>query len=380
MNTPLQISKFRAGRQVRQTGYRSFIPEKVNRQWIVDSPQTETLIAEAHRKLGELNAFSQLIPDIDFFIYMHKAKEATTSSRIEGTQTRIEEAFLRIEEVNPELRDDWQEVQNYIEAMNYAIGELENLPLSNRLLRHTHRLLMQGVRGRHKQPGEFRQSQNWIGGASLQDAVFIPPPQQDVPDLMGDLEQFLHNEDIHVPELVRIAIAHYQFETIHPFLDGNGRIGRLLITLYLVSRRLLVRPSLYLSAFFEKNRMLYYDNLNRTREQHALDHWLKFFMVGVIETSESSIQTFRNILQLKAQIEVQLATLGKKQSNALQLLQFLFSKPVVNAKDVAEAIQSSAPTANSLLADFVQLEILQETTGYQRNRIFHFKPYLDLFG
>ena len=379
MNRPLKVSEFRAGHWVRQTGFRSFIPEKVDLQWIVDSPETETLIAEAHRKLGELNAFSQLIPDIDFFIYMHKAKEATTSSRIEGTQTRIEEAFLRIEEVNPEQRDDWQEVQNYIEAMNYAIEELENLPLSNRLLRHTHQLLMQGVRGRHKQPGEFRQSQNWIGGATLQDAVFIPPPHQDVPELMGDLEQFLHNEDIHVPELVRIAIAHYQFETIHPFLDGNGRIGRLLITLYLVSKKMLVRPSLYLSAFFEKNRSLYYDNLTRTREQHTLDQWLKFFMAGVIETSESSIQTFRNILILKEKIEAQLFTLGKKQGNALQLLQFLFSKPVVNAKDVTDAVNVSAPTANTLLADFVRLEILQETTGYQRNRIFHFKPYLDLF-
>ncbi|MCB0521949.1 MAG: Fic family protein [Lewinellaceae bacterium] len=379
MNAPLKVSEFRAGQWVRQTGFRSFIPEKVDRQWIINSPETETLIAEAHRKLGELNAFSQLIPDIDFFIYMHKAKEATTSSRIEGTQTRIEEAFLRIEEVSPEQRDDWQEVQNYIEAMNYAIAELENLPLSNRLIRHTHQLLMQGVRGRHKQPGEFRLSQNWIGGATLRDAVFIPPPHQEVPALMGDLEQFLHNEDIHVPELVRIAIAHYQFETIHPFLDGNGRIGRLLITLYLMGKKLLVRPSLYLSAFFEKNRSLYYDNLTRTREQHTLDHWLKFFMAGVIETSESSIQTFRNILILKERIEAQLFTLGKKQGNARQLLQFLFSKPVVNAKDVADAIHGSAPTANSLLADFVRLQILEETTGYQRNRIFHFKPYLDLF-
>jgi Fic family protein len=202
---------------------------------------------------------------VDFFIRMHVSKEATSSSRIEGTQTDIGDALQKIENIDPEKRDDWQEVQNYIEAMNQAMAALAKLPLSGRLLRDTHRTLMQGVRGEHKQPGKFRLSQNWIGGSSLQDAAFVPSHHADVPDLMADLERFLNDAEHPVPELVRIGIAHYQFETIHPFLDGNGRIGRLLITLYLVSRGLLAKPTLYLSAYFEKHRQLYYDNLSRAR-------------------------------------------------------------------------------------------------------------------
>jgi Fic family protein len=263
--------------------------------------------------------------------------------------------------------------------MNYAIAELERLPLSNRLIRETHRLLMQGVRGEHKQPGEFRQSQNWIGGATLRDAVFIPPPHTEVPDLMGDLELFLHNDAIQVPELVRIAIAHYQFETIHPFLDGNGRTGRLLITLYLVSTGLLARPALYLSGFFEKHRMLYYDHLNRTRTHNDLHQWLRFFLTGIVETATASIQTFRDIAALREALEERLASLGKRQANARPLLRFLFSKPVTNAAEVIREISVSPPTAHSLLAEFVRLGILEEVTGYQRNRSFHFKPYLEIF-
>ncbi|MFQ5447932.1 MAG: Fic family protein [Saprospiraceae bacterium] len=379
MKGPLKVSEFQAGTWVRQTGYRSFIPNRINRQWVLDSPETEALLAEANHRLGELNAFSQLVPDVDFFIAMHKAKEATTSSRIEGTQTGVGDAFLKIEDVSPELRDDWQEVQNYIRAMNHAIAELEHLPLSNRLIRQTHKLLMEGVRGRHKLPGEFRRSQNWIGGATIKDAVFIPPPHHEVPDLMGDLESFLHNEDIHVSELLRVAIAHYQFETIHPFLDGNGRVGRLMITLYLVNKKLLVKPALYLSEFFEKNRMLYYDNLTTAREKNALNQWLRFFLVGVVETSKSSIQSFRDILMMQASIEARTATLGRRQANAKRLVQKLYSRPIVNAKEVAEMLEVSAPTANSLLAGLVRLEILEETTGYLRNRMFRFREYLDLF-
>ncbi len=336
-------------------------------------------MAEANRKLGELNGYSQLVPEIDFFVSMHKAVEATTSSRIEGTQTTVEEAFLKSEEVRPEYRDDWQEVQNYIAAMNFAITELEQLPLSNRLIRETHRVLMQGVRGEHKQPGEFRQSQNWIGGATLRDASFVPPPHTEVPELMGDLELFLHNGEIHVNELVRIAIAHYQFETIHPFLDGNGRTGRLLITLYLVSTGLLKRPSLYLSSFFDKHRMLYYDHLTRTRTHHELNQWLKFFMVGVIETSGSSIQTFKDINLLKEDLGKRLLQLGKRSVNAGLLLNYLFKKPITNAAEVTQELKISPPTAHSLLAEFLRLGILVEVTGYQRNRSFRFREYLGIF-
>jgi Fic family protein len=225
------ISTYQSGKWVRQLEYQSFSPTVINCQWGVDIPEIQTLSDEAHGYLGELNAYSRLIPDIDYFIKMHIAKEATTSSRIEGTQTNMEDAFLDKEDIQPEKRDDWQEVQNYIEAMNVAISELERLPLSNRLIRFTHQHLMQGVRGEVKLPGEFRASQNWIGGATLKDAVFVPPHHTEVQDLMADLEKFLHNDEIYVSDTIRIAIAHYQFETIHPFLDGNARIGRLLVTL-----------------------------------------------------------------------------------------------------------------------------------------------------
>jgi len=239
----MDISQFNAGYFEQQFQYKSFVPEPINREWVISNPEVLTLLTNASHLLGELNAFAQLIPDVDFFIQMHITKEATTSSRIEGTQTNMEEALGGEQDIDPERRDDWQEVHNYIQAVNYAIAQLETMPLSNRLLRSTHQILLQGVRGKNKLPGEFRNSQNWIG-PSLKHAVFVPPHYSRVPELMGDLEQFSHNEAIYVPHLVRIALIHYQFETIHPFLDGNGRLGRLLIPLYLAHANVLTKPAL----------------------------------------------------------------------------------------------------------------------------------------
>lgn len=374
----MDLKEFKAGVSRKQLGFRSFMPEQVNLQWIISDPGLNTLLAEANRLLGELNALSLYVPDVDFFITMHVTKEATESSRIEGTQTNIEEALLKAEALEPERRADWQEVQNYIEAINFAIDELARLPLSNRLLRATHAILLQGVRGQHKMPGEFRTSQNWIG-PSLQAATFVPPAQQEVPELMGDLESFLNNDDIQVPDLVRIAIAHYQFETIHPFLDGNGRLGRLLITLFLVSNRLLARPTLYLSDFFEQNRLRYFDLLTAVRTQNRLQEWVGFFLTGIVETSRKGIATFQQVLRLKEEVESQVLGLGKRGPLARQLLRHLYRQPLVTANEVAEALHVSGPTANALIQELVRLGVLHELTGYKRNRIFSFSEYVRLF-
>jgi Fic family protein len=375
----MNISNYKSGKLVQRVEYKSFEPSFINTQWILDNTALVLLLSKADQKLGELNAFSQLIPDVDFFIKMHVLKEGTKSNRIEGTQTNIDEAVQKEEYINPDKKDDWQEVQNYVEAMNTAIVELNNLPLSNRLLKKTHKMILKGVRGKHKEPGEFRISQNWIGGSSLADATFIPPHHDGVLDYMSDLEQFIHSENSNLPHLIKIAILHYQFETIHPFLDGNGRIGRLLITLYLVSSGLLVKPTLYLSDFFEKNKAYYYDNLTVVRTKNDLLQWLKFFLEGVRVTAESSIQTFKEIIALRALVEAKIMKLGKKQLLAKNVLQYLYSQPISDMQSIASATNVSISTISRLLNDFVNLEILVEQTGFKRNKVFAFEQYLKIF-
>lgn len=375
----MDIKAFKAGKYVKQIEYSSFLPAKISKEWIISSPKINHLLSDANRLLGELNAFSQMIPDVDFFIKMHISKEATTSSKIEGTKTNMEEALLNEDDINPEKKDDWIEVQNYIKAINYSINELEKLPLSNRLLKNTHKVLLKGVRGKDKLPGEFRKSQNWIG-ATLKDALYIPPHHTDLPDLMSDLEIFLNDNSIYVPHLIKIAIAHYQFETIHPFLDGNGRLGRLLITLYLVSNDILKKPALYLSDFFEKHRNYYYDNLMQVRLNNDLEQWIIFFLVGVIETSKSSIQVFKDIISLKAEIvNNRLPKLGSKAEKGIKMLKILFENPIITASGLVEKMGVAHSTANRLLSEFEKLNIIEEYTGFKRNRKFIFKEYFKIF-
>ena len=376
----MDISDYQAGRLEDRYEYQAFLPETVCHEWVSADAELTEILGRADRALGELNAFAQLVPDIEFFIQMYVAKEATQSSRIEGTQTNIEDAFKDVDDLTPEERDDWAEVQNYIRAINFSIEALETLPLSNRLLRQTHEILMEGVRGKDKRPGEFRISQNWIG-VSLKNAVFIPPHHEHVPDLMSDLEKFLHADDIFVHPLLRIAIAHYQFETIHPFLDGNGRLGRLMISLYLASEGLLSKPALYLSDYFERNKTAYIDHLMAVRQGNHLRDWLIFFLHGVEETARASADVFRAILELKGRIERDVLPRfsSRRQDNAQTVMRALYARPIVDVKAVAELTQTTANTASALIADLVEQGVLTEFTGQRRNRLFIFRDYIELF-
>jgi Fic family protein len=373
------MKDFKSGVYITQGYYKSFQPSIINRQWSMANMEVIQLLSKADRELGRLDMYSNYIPNIDLFISMHVLKEATQSSKIEGTQTNIEEALREREDIPLDKRDDWEEVQNYSQAMKEAIKDLENLPFSSRLIRETHKILLQGVRGEKKLPGEFRRSQNWIGGASLNDATFIPPVHSSIPELMSDLESFVHNTDVFLPDLIKIALIHYQFETIHPFLDGNGRVGRLMITLYLVSKGILKKPILYLSDFLEANRRHYYENLTLVREKNDISQWIKFFLVGIIETSTNGIKTFDSILQLQKQVEKDLQTLGSRTANAIKIVNYLYQKPLINAEKVSEVARISYPSAYKLIADMEKLGILKEITGGQRSREYIFEEYLKIF-
>lgn len=373
------MKNFKSGIYIKQNSYKSFQPEKINKEWTIENMELLNLLSQADRQLGRLDMYSEYIPNIDLFISMHVLKEATQSSKIEGTETNIEDALLDKEDLNEEKRDDWEEVQNYISALNSAIGNLEKLPFSSRLIKETHKILLQGVRGKHKLPGEFRTSQNWIGGASINDAIFVPPIQSSINEYMSDLEMFAHNEEHYFPEILKIALIHYQFETIHPFLDGNGRVGRLMITLYLVEKGILKKPILYLSDFFERNRTLYYDNLTRVREKNDIIQWFKFFLVGVIETAKKGISTFDSILKLQKEVENKIQKLGSRANKATLLINYLYQHPIVDAQKAKEITGLSLPSVYKLLEEFENLQIINEITGSKRGKLYLFKEYTRLF-
>ena len=376
----IHLEQYQSGQYREGYEYRYFLPSTINDEWVWQTTQINLLLEKAAVKLGELNSFARLVPNTDLFIQLHVTKEAVVSSRIEGTQTDMREAVLPESEISPEHRNDWHEVQNYTQALNQAINELKVLPLSSRLLKQTHATLLQSVRGEHKMPGEFRTSQNWIGGQSLADAAFIPPHHQHVNELMGDMEHFLHNRDIHVPALVRIAIAHYQFEAIHPFLDGDGRIGRLLIPLFLVSEGILDKPLLYLSSYFEKNKGLYYDNLMMVREKNDMLQWLKYFLVGVEQTSSLAVAALSTIIALRVRLEQDLQLkFGRRAASAQRLLNALFRQPAINVEAVQKICGISYKAANELVTQMCAQGILQEITGQTRNRVFIFAEYLEVF-
>lgn len=372
-------NNYTAGNYRQQKEYKSFTPSFINHQFTWENPEIDVLIEQGAKLLGELNAYTSIRQDVDFFIPMNIAKEATYSNQIEGTKTELDEALLQVAEINPERRDDWQEVQNYIDATNYAIARLFKLPLSIRLLKEAHKILMSGVRGKHKAPGEIRRSQNWIGGSSLSDAFFVPPSPEELPDLLSDLEKFWHNQSLQIPILIKIAITHYQFETIHPFLDGNGRCGRLLIVLQLIDANILNRPNLYMSTFFEKHRNTYYNSLTKVRTDNDLEQWIIFFLSVLVESAKHGIETYKSIIILREEYERKILTLGARTKNAQKLLQQMYKTPILSVRSVEKVLEISFSSANRLLKSMEEMGILTQIRGHSQGRLFVLEKYLDLF-
>ncbi len=375
----MDLKTFKAGTYKKNGDYKTLSPTKLNQLWVCTDPYIHMLLEEANRTLGELNAFSRIVPNVDLFIRMHVVKEATQSSRIEGTKTQFVEALMDKDNLAPEKQDDWQEVQNYIAATEKAITLLKKLPICSRLIKTAHEVLMQGVRGEGKAPGEFRKVQNWIGGRSPAEAAHVPPQAQEVPDLMGDLEAFLNNHELNIPHLLRIAMGHYQFETVHPFLDGNGRTGRLLIVLYLIQNGLLLQPTLYLSDYFEKKRREYFDCLSGVRSSGGMHRWLIFFLGAVIETCKTGCKTFEKVLDLRNLVDEEIRKAGPKASNVDLLFRELFQNPILEMTNKARIEGIPNRTFRRLIDLYVEKGFLVELSGKHRDRTFAFKRYVDLF-
>ena len=376
----MKLEDYKAGEYKQGNGYKAFLPSNINYNWGWDDTKLDSLLAEANRQIGELNAYSLLLPNVDLYIKMHVKIEANKSSRIEGTRTTIEEDLSDLQDINPEKRDDWEEVQNYVKATNYGIERInDGFPVCNRLFREIHKILLNGVRGEKKTPGEFRISQNWIGGTMTSNAAYVPPLVEDLSDCLKDLELFINNEEIDTPDLIKIAMIHYQFESIHPFLDGNGRIGRLLIPLYLQSKKYLDNPCLYISFFFEKNRDLYYQKLNDVRVKNDIIGWIKFFLEGIIETAKIAKLKFKKVVELTKKIDSQIIELNVKYDNAKKIMDYFYNEPYSSRKKISEALEMPESTVNGVITGLKNANIIKETTGYSRNQVFVFAEYVNIF-
>ena len=378
------VGSNRAGTYLTQpTGYRAFIPAPLPPQPGLNlEGELQSLLSAADRALGRLDGSVLTLPNADLFVFMYVRKEAVLSSQIEGTQSSLQDLLAAEAQIlDQSLPRDVDEVVNYVQAMNHGLTRLNELPVSVRLIREIHTKLMEGVRGGRLSPGELRTSQNWIGpgGSTLNTASFIPPPPHEVPQALGDLERFLHTEDT-LPPLVKIALAHVQFETIHPFLDGNGRVGRLLITFLLTEREILHKPVLYLSHYFKQHRQTYYEKLQAVRDNGAWEDWLVFFLRGVVEVAKEAAATAKRILQLREEHRSAITTrMARGAANGHKVLERLFDRPILSVNDVREITGITFAAANNIVSRLVELGILSEMTGNARNRRFSYAPYIALF-
>ncbi|HAZ15368.1 MAG: cell filamentation protein Fic [Chlamydiae bacterium GWC2_50_10] len=371
----------RSGRYITQPNqYKAFIPTNLPPMPPIQiEGEMQCLLTEANIAIGKLDTMGYLAPNLNHIIAMYVRKEALLSSQIEGTQASFEDIFEYENQIPVKNANDVEEVVNYIKALNHGMQRLNNFPMSLRLIKEIHTLLLEGVRGTDKTPGEFKKSQNWIGpaGSTPSTASFIPPPPKEAIAAMGELELFLHkNSDI--PLLISCALIHYQFETIHPFLDGNGRLGRLLITFYLYWKKALQYPTLYLSYYFKIHRQEYYDRLNLVRTKGDYEQWISFFLKGIIWTCDSALQTIKTVLQLQETHKKRLITAKLSTSYAIALLDYLFEKPHLSIKDTAIQFKISYQSAKSLMHQFVSLNILKEITGKRRDKRYSYWEYLDL--
>jgi len=375
---------FRAGRYQKQpNGYSAYIPARLPpKPPIRISNDLQTLLSKADRALGRLDGSIQTLPNPDLFVFMYVRKEAVLSSQIEGTQSSLNDLLAAEASIlSPDRPKDVDEVVNYVNAMNYGLERLRTLPLSIRLIKEIHERLLSGVRGEHLTPGELRRSQNWIGphGCTLAEASFVPPPPDQVPQLLGDLEKFLH-APADLPALIQIGLAHAQFETIHPFLDGNGRVGRLLISFLLCQREILLKPVLYLSHYFKRHRAAYYEHLQDVRDQGDWEAWLAFFLRGVAEVSAEATTTARRVLALREDHRTSAAEhLGRAAGNGIRVLEHLYQKPILSVLEVQKLTGTTFPAANQLISRLVKLGIVSEITGQKRHRRFRYEPYIQLF-
>ncbi|MBJ2151354.1 Fic family protein [Paracoccus sp. IB05] len=374
----------RSGTYVQQLeGYKAFIPKNLPPSPPVEfDDELRTLLSKADRAVGRLDGSIEALPNPELFVFMYVRKEAVLSSQIEGTQASLGDVLEVEAQIFDPLRpDDTSEILNYVEAVNYGLERLKELPMSLRLIREIHAHLMDGVRGQHATPGEFRRTQNWIGsaGVSLNSATFVPPPPSELPGLLSEFERYLHaNDDL--PLLIRLGLIHAHFETLHPFLDGNGRMGRLLITFCLCEQEVLTKPVLYLSHYLKQNRMRYYDLLQAVRDEGAWEPWLKFFLRGVGEVANEASTTARKIVQMReSHRQAIIQTLGKGAGNGLKLLETMYNRPYFKVATVQKLLQVSSQAANTLTEKLEGLGLIVETTGNKRNRIFRYDPYVSLF-